>query len=117
MEITHFFGGSMKPEINFYGGDEKSGDVFMVETHAPAGHLLTQHSHEKPHLSYLAQGTAKVNVDGVSSVHVGPAVLTIAAHKVHSVYAVTDITWLCLWATDEKIERQAHESLELLEVT
>lgn len=106
----------MKPEIHFHGGDAESGDVFMVETHAPAGHKLTQHAHEKPHLSYLAQGTARVDVDGITSVYVGPAVLTIAAHKVHSVYAVTDITWLCLWATDEDMQRQAHESLELLEV-
>lgn len=106
----------MKPTIEFHGGDAESGDVFMVETHAPAGYRLEQHAHEKPHLSYLAQGTARVEVDGISAVYVGPAVLTIAAHKVHSVYAVTDITWLCLWATDAKVQDAARESLELLEV-
>ena len=106
----------MKTEINFHGGDAESGDVFMVETHAPAGHKLTQHAHDKPHLSYLAQGTAIVEVDGIRKSYIGPAVLTIAAHKVHAVYAVTDITWLCLWATDEEMQAAAREQLKVLEV-
>jgi hypothetical protein len=105
----------MDAKINFHGGDAESGDVFMVETHAPAGYKLTQHSHEKPHLSYLASGRAGVEVDGVCVDHIGPCVLTIAAHKVHAVYARTDITWLCLWAGDEEIEKQARGSLKLLE--
>lgn len=106
----------MDCKINFHGGDEASGDVFMVETHAPAGHRLTQHAHDKPHLSYLVRGEAIVEVDGVRHRHIGPAVLTIAAHKVHAVEAVTDIIWLCLWASDEEMQEAAREQLKILEV-
>lgn len=105
----------MKPAIKFHGGDAESGDVFMVETQAPAGYTLSQHAHEKAHLSYLATGMARVDVDGESMVYKGPCVLTIAAHKVHSVTAITAITWLCLWATDDDMQEAAKESLKLLE--
>ena len=100
----------MKPTIEFHGGDAESGDVFMVETHCPAGYKLGQHAHDKPHLSYLASGMARVEVDGVGRVYVGPAVLTIAAHKAHSVTAVTPITWLCLWTTDDNMQVAAKDS-------
>ena len=107
---------SHKPTIEFHGGDAESGDVFMVETHCPEGYKLDQHAHDKPHLSYLASGMARVEVDGVGRVYVGPCVLTIAAHKVHSVTAITPITWLCLWATDDDMQEAAKDSLKLLEV-
>ena len=104
----------MSPSIQFHGGDEESGSVFMVETHAPAGHVLAQHAHEKPHLSYLASGMAQVEVDGVKNFYTGPAVLAIAAHKVHTVTAITAITWLCLWSVDDGMQEAARESLKLL---
>jgi quercetin dioxygenase-like cupin family protein len=104
----------MKTEIHFHGGDAEHGDVFMVETHAPAGHVLEQHAHDKAHMSYLVRGEALVEVDGISTKYTGPCVLAIAAHKVHAVHALTGITWLCLWATDEKIQQQAKDSLKLV---
>ena len=106
----------MKPTIEFHGGDAESGDVFMVETHCPAGYKLGQHAHDKPHLSYLASGTALVEVDGIGSEYTGPCVLTIAAHKVHAVTAITPITWLCLWTADDNMQEAAKDSLKLLEV-
>ena len=100
--------------IQFHGGDAESGSVFMVETHAPAGYVLAQHAHDKPHLSYLASGIARVEVAGDSVTYTGPAVLTIAAHKVHTVTAITAITWLCLWSADDGMQEAARESLKLL---
>ncbi len=104
----------MSPSIQFHGGDAEHGDVFAVETHAPAGYVLGQHAHDKAHMSYLVRGDALVEVDGICTKYTGPCALTIAAHKVHAVHALTDITWLCLWATDEQIQQEAKDSLKLL---
>lgn len=77
------------------------GGLYAKETHIPAGVTLTQHSHAFDHLSALMKGSAVVEVDGREKLHDAPALLTIKAHKVHSVRAVTDVTWACLHATDE----------------
>lgn len=100
--------------INFHGGDAQSGDVFMVETKACAGHKLDQHTHDHPHLSYLVSGEALVNVDGEDVRLTGPCPFVVAAGKVHSVSAVTDIVWLCLWDAKLGIQEQANESLKLV---
>ena len=106
----------MKTGIYFHGGDVDSGDVFMVETKAPAGTKLGQHAHEHAHLSYLASGRADVDVDGrCVSLH-GPCPFVVAAGKIHSVTAVTDIVWLCLWDAKLGMQEEAKASLELLEV-
>lgn len=98
----------MKPvSINFHGGDEDSGDVFMVETHAKAGHLLTQHIHDHSHLSYLASGKARVLVDGEPTELTGPSPFVVAANKLHSVEALTDIVWLCLWDAKHGADQEA----------
>lgn len=85
LDITHHFGGG----------------VYAKQTAIPAGLVLTQHVHKHDHLSVLASGIAAVSVDGVDTEHAGPACIVIAAGKVHSVRAVTDVVWYCIHATNE----------------
>lgn len=98
----------MKPvSINFHGGDAESGDVFMVETHANSGYMLTQHIHDHSHLSYLASGKARVLVDGEETILQGPCPFVVAANKLHAVEALTDIVWLCLWDAKHGADQEA----------
>ena len=103
----------MNPVINFHGGDDSSGNVFAVETFAPAGMMLESHVHEHSHLSVLAFGTALVTIDGSPMEITGPCVVTVPARTSHSVQAVTDIAWYCLWAGDLAPREQAEQSLKL----
>jgi quercetin dioxygenase-like cupin family protein len=82
--IAHFFGGG----------------AYIKETLIPKGAALAQHGHEHDHLSYLVRGCVMVTVDGVAMFKEGPACLTIEAGKIHTVQALTDALWLCVWATD-----------------
>lgn len=106
----------MKTGINFYGGDIESGDVFMVETSAIAGAVLGQHAHDHAHLSYLVSGSAVVAVDGQLVAVDGPCPFIVAAGKIHSVTAVTDIVWLCLWDAKLGMQDEAQASLKLVGV-
>lgn len=77
------------------------GGVYAKETHIPAGVVLTQHAHEFDHLSALMKGMCVVEVNGKRHAHSAPELLTIKAHAVHSVTAVTDCVWACIHATTE----------------
>ena len=103
----------MNPLIQFHGGDEQSGNVFAVETFAPAGMTLESHVHEHSHMSVLAFGVAEVTIDGKTTQHTGPCVLTVPANTQHCVKAVTDVAWYCLWSGDLAPKEQAKESLRL----
>jgi quercetin dioxygenase-like cupin family protein len=100
--------------LAFHGGDDESGNVFVVETKAPAGTMLESHRHAHGHLSVLVSGTADVTVDGVTRRLTGYQMITIPADTTHEVQAVTDIIWLCLWAADIAPVDLAHESLKLV---
>lgn len=104
----------VKPLIQFHGGDEHSGGIFAVETIAPSDYLLESHRHEHAHLSILAMGVADVTVDGKTERLTGPCVVQIPADTVHSVQAVTEIAWYCLWADDIAPKGQAEASLKLV---
>ncbi len=104
----------MKLAINFHGGDEESGNVFAVETRAPAGHVLESHTHEHSHMSVLVSGIADVTVDGVTQRLTGCEVITIPANTQHKIVSVTDVVWLCLWAGDLAPRELAEASLSLV---
>lgn len=106
----------MKPEITFHGGEKEDGDVFIVQTRAPAGYQLTQHAHEHGHMAYLVSGVAVVEVDGVEITHMAPHAISIPAGRVHCVTALTDMVWLCIWRADLGMQDAAYKSLELVEV-
>jgi len=101
--------------VRFHGGDDDSGGVFAVETIFPAGLALGSHTHPHGHLSVLAQGTAIVTVDGVSSEMTGPCVVSIPANTVHMVAAKTPVVWYCLWASDVAPLDEARASLKIVE--
>tara|TARA_R110000868_G_scaffold199448_2_gene446099 strand:+ start:9467 stop:9781 length:315 start_codon:yes stop_codon:yes gene_type:complete len=100
--------------IQFHGGDDESGNVFAVETIAPAGYVLESHKHEHSHMSVLVSGTADVTIDGLTERVTGYKLLTIPKDTVHKVQAVTDVVWLCLWAGDIAPRELAEESLKLV---
>jgi quercetin dioxygenase-like cupin family protein len=101
-------------DIQFHGGDAESGNVFAVETRAEAGYLLESHEHAHSHMSVLVSGTADVTIDGKAERLTGYKLLTIPANTRHSVRAVTDVVWLCLWADAIAPKQQAVESLKLV---
>lgn len=86
--------------ISFFGGDEESGNVFIVETKAPQGYELCSHEHVHAHTSVLVSGTAIVHVGDTSEIYSGYNLITIPKGVTHSVKAVTDIIWLCIWNAD-----------------
>ncbi len=100
--------------LRFHGGDEESGNVFVVETRAKAGAILESHQHAHGHLSVLVSGTAEVTIDGVPELMTGYRMVTIPANTVHKIQAVTDVIWLCLWADDLADKQQAEDSLKLV---
>lgn len=100
-------------KIQFHGGDD-AGDVFVVETIAPAGMTLESHKHAHSHMSVLVSGTADVTIDGKTQRMCGYRMVSIPAETVHKVEAVTDIVWLCLWADSVAPKEQAMESLKLV---
>lgn len=101
-------------DIEFHGGDAQSGHVFAVQTRAEAGYLLESHVHEHSHMSVLVSGTADVTIDGKTERLTGYQLLTIPANTKHSVQAITDVIWLCLWSDAIAPKQQAAESLKLV---
>jgi quercetin dioxygenase-like cupin family protein len=77
------------------------GGVYAKETRIPAGVALEQHVHPFDHLSILASGRAKIVAGEEFMLRDGPAVLLIRKGIKHKVHAITDITWLCVHATEE----------------
>jgi quercetin dioxygenase-like cupin family protein len=100
--------------ISYHGADEQSGNVFVVETVAKAGMMLQSHQHAHGHLSVLVSGTALVDIDGHTEQMTGYRLVTIPPGVRHSICAVTDVIWLCLWSGDEAPRDQVVESLKLV---
>jgi quercetin dioxygenase-like cupin family protein len=75
-----------------------AGGVYVREQTLAAGKEVEKHVHTYDHLSYLAQGRALVEIDGVLGIVQGPAMLEVKAGKTHRIQAITDLTWLCIHA-------------------
>jgi len=75
-----------------------AGGVYAREQSLLAGQEVDKHVHDYDHLSYLARGTAMVEIDGRLSVLHGPCMLEVKAGKAHRIQALTDLTWLCIHA-------------------
>jgi len=101
-------------QVQFYGGDEESGKVFVVETKVNAGYMIESHKHRHGHISVLVSGTADVTIDGVTETMTGYKLVTIPKDTTHTIVAVTDVIWLCLWADDQVCNKEAKEALELV---
>lgn len=101
--------------IQFFGGDEASGNVFVVETKAKAGWELMSHKHEHAHLSILVSGVVDLTIGGMTERVQGYRILTIPAGVQHNIVAVTDVVWLCLWDAANAPREAAEESLKLVD--
>jgi len=99
-------------DIQFFGGDEESGSVFVVETKINAGLFINSHKHRHAHTSVLVSGIADVTIDSITTRMTGYNLITIPKDTTHMVEAVTDVIWLCLWAGDEVSHKEAQEALE-----
>lgn len=75
-----------------------AGGVYMREQVLEAGKEVGKHVHDYDHLSYLASGSASVEVDGALQTLVAPSVLVVKAGQTHRIQALTDIVWLCIHA-------------------
>lgn len=105
----------MRGEVAFHGGDMASGNVFVIETRAPAGTMLEAHRHAHGHVSILAEGTARVTLDGAVEERTGPCVVIIPPNVEHKIEAMTDIVWYCNWAADVVDYEAARESVRVVE--
>ncbi len=85
--------------------------LYAKEYRMPAGTVIGKHVHDYDHLSSLAMGQVLLTIDGVQSEHRAPAMLTVKAHKVHVVQAITDAVWYCIHATDETDPEKVDEAL------
>lgn len=83
-EISHFF----------------CGGVYAKRLRFKRGTYGDQHAHLHDHLSVVASGFCRVEVDGESKDYGPGECVEIAAGKVHRVRALTDATWLCIWRDD-----------------
>ena len=99
-------------DLQFFGGDEESGSVFIVETKIDAGMFTNSHKHRHAHSSVLVSGTADVTIDGVTTRMTGYKLVTIPKDTTHMVEAITDVIWLCLWSSNEVSNEEAKEALE-----
>ena len=85
--------------------------MYAKEVRISRGHVLLSHKHLFDHLSILASGGILLDVDGVRTLHNGPAALNIVAGQHHEVHALTDVVWFCIHATDETDVDKIDETL------
>ena len=101
--------------VQFHGGDEDSGNVFLVETRIPAGLQLEAHRHSHGHMSILAQGVADVTIAGKTERFTGPCTVTVPANTEHKVVSVTPVVWYCAWADHLAPKQEAMDSIHVIE--
>lgn len=75
--------------------------VYAKEARIPAGGLIVSHAHPFDHMSILASGWVRLEVDGeLTEIH-GPSVVHIAKGKHHKVLAIAESVWFCIHPTEE----------------
>lgn len=71
---------------------------YIKESHFPAGYAMGKHVHSFSHFSILTQGRVTLEVDGISSELVAPAIIEVKAHCEHVIRIHEDAIWLCTHA-------------------
>jgi quercetin dioxygenase-like cupin family protein len=64
------------------------------------GFVIGTHKHNFTHMSILAKGTARVEAGGESKIYEAGDCIEIAANVEHRIFALEDIVWFCIHATD-----------------
>lgn len=84
-----------------------SDSIYAKEMCFPEGYIALSHKHTYSHLSVLAEGSCIVTymIEGErehARAYTAPSVIEIKAGIEHQIEAITDVTWLCIHATEEK---------------
>lgn len=85
--------------------------VYAKQMTLPEGAVAETHRHNYEHMSILASGMVCVEIDGNETVYTAPAVVTIAAEKMHKITALKNAVWFCVHATEEKDPEKVDEVL------
>lgn len=75
-------------------------NAYIKATYFQPGQGLGQHAHPFDHFSVLVNGTVELDVDGEKQALTGPKILTLEKGKVHTVTALTEALWLCVWGNE-----------------
>lgn len=76
---------------------EHKANVAITTARIPAGRFLGQHMHSHDHQSVLVSGTVRLWIDGQPKLLSGFQLVLIERGRSHSVEAVEDAVWLCVW--------------------
>ena len=76
-----------------------SGGVYAKRMILKVGASIDTHKHNFDHMSILAQGMAKVTVNGEEKIYAAPSVIEIKAEKIHKIEAILECHWYCIHAT------------------
>ena len=76
--------------------------IYAREMNMPKGYIVQTHTHKFDHISILAKGNVIVTVNEVRTEYNAPACIEIKAGIEHKIESLSDITWFCVHATDEK---------------
>ena len=74
--------------------------VYIREISIPAGTIAAGHYHRKASLNVLLKGSLVLAVDGEVSVVTAPFMITTGPGR-KAVYALTDVIWQSIFATEE----------------
>jgi len=77
-----------------------SDGLYAKKARIKPGQWLVQHKHNYEHLSILAQGRCLVTVNGKTTEYAAPTAITIAAGAEHKVFAIEEVVWFCIHATE-----------------
>lgn len=73
------------------------------------GEKIGGHKHKYDHVSLLAKGSAKVEVDGVEKIFESPTFIVIRKDKIHNVTALEEGTlWYCIFA-DRSMDGEVYD--------
>lgn len=79
--------------------------------HLREGQQVETHVHEYDHFGVLGAGSVAIELDGAALVYVGPCVVPILKGVAHKIYALTDVTWFCVHATQETDPKKVDAAL------
>ncbi len=86
------------PDVHYFSNGVYANRMDFLE----AGAIGIQHKHIYDHLSILASGSVKLEVDGIVTTHKAPAAITIQAGKIHQITALeSNTTWFCIHGIPE----------------
>lgn len=75
------------------------------------GEIIATHKHTFAHISILAKGIVRVECNGESKIYEAGDCVEISAGLEHRIYALDDVVWFCIHATNETDAEKIDETL------